>query len=87
VYVEDDPYGELRFEGEFRPPMRHYLGEHAILLGSFSKVVAPGLRLGWVCATPEIMERLTTVKQASDLHSNVAAARFDDRVDRRVVPA
>jgi 2-aminoadipate transaminase len=75
VYVEDNPYGELRFEGEFLPPLRHYLGEQAILLGSFSKIVSPGMRLGWICASREIMERLITVKQASDLHSNFFSQR------------
>jgi 2-aminoadipate transaminase len=75
IYVEDNPYGELRFEGEFLPPLRHYLGEQAILLGSFSKIVSPGMRLGWICASREIMEPLVTIKQASDLHSNFFSQR------------
>jgi 2-aminoadipate transaminase len=75
IYVEDNPYGELRFEGEFLPPLRHYLGDQAILLGSFSKIVSPGMRLGWICASREIMDQLVTIKQASDLHSNFFAQR------------
>lgn len=70
VVVEDDPYAELRFEGVPAPSMRSRLGDRVLLLGSFSKVVAPGLRLGWVCAGPEIMKRISVAKQASDLHSN-----------------
>jgi len=70
VVLEDDPYGELRFEGTAAPSMRSWLDDRAILLGSFSKIVAPGLRLGWVCAQREIMDRLVVAKQASDLHSN-----------------
>jgi len=70
VVLEDDPYGELRFEGTAAPSMRSWLDGRVILLGSFSKIVAPGLRLGWVCAQREIMDRLVVAKQASDLHSN-----------------
>jgi 2-aminoadipate transaminase len=50
--------------------MRTWLEGKTILLGSFSKIVAPGFRLGWVCAKPEIMEKISVAKQASDLHSN-----------------
>ncbi|RQW77744.1 MAG: PLP-dependent aminotransferase family protein, partial [Methanothrix sp.] len=53
VFIEDNPYGELRFLGEDMPSMRKYLGEDAVLLGSFSKIVSPGVRLGWVCACEE----------------------------------
>ena len=68
LIVEDDPYGELRFEGEDLPPLRA-LGADTIMLGSFSKIIAPGLRVGWICARPEIMRALAAAKQASDLHT------------------
>ena len=76
VFVEDNPYGELRFMGEDRPSMKNFLGESAVLLGSFSKIVAPGMRLGWICACEEIMEKLIIAKQASDLHSNYLCQRI-----------
>jgi 2-aminoadipate transaminase len=76
ILVEDDPYGELRFTGENLPSLRHYLEDNLILLGSFSKIVSPGLRLGWICASPDITEKIIIVKQASDLHSNYLAQRI-----------
>lgn len=74
-FIEDDPYGELRFAGEDAPSMRAFLDGQSILLGSFSKIVAPAMRLGWICAKPEIMEKLIIAKQASDLHTNTFAQR------------
>jgi len=62
--------------GEDRPSMKNFLGESAVLLGSFSKIVAPGVRLGCVCACEEIMEKLIVAKQASDLHSNYLCQRI-----------
>jgi len=75
IFIEDDPYGELRFAGEDLPSIKTYLGEDVILLGSFSKIVAPGLRLGWICSRKDIMERMVVAKQASDLHSNYLSQR------------
>jgi len=75
ILIEDDPYGELRFMGNDMPPMKTFLGDNGILLGSFSKIVAPGMRLGWICANPEIMEKLIIVKQAADLHTNSFSQR------------
>ncbi len=68
--VEDDPYGELRFTGEHLDPIGCHVSTNTILLGSFSKTVAPGLRLGWICARGELMEKLIIAKQASDLHTS-----------------
>lgn len=76
LVVEDDPYRELRFEGRSSPSMRHWLGDRVILLGSFSKIVAPGLRMGWVCAARETLDKLVVAKQASDLHSNSFCQRM-----------
>ena len=76
VFVEDDPYGELRFIGEEAPSMRRYLGGRAVLLGSFSKVISPGLRIGWACARSDIMERMVIAKQASDLHTSILSQRI-----------
>jgi 2-aminoadipate transaminase len=56
--------------------MRSWLDGKVVLLGSFSKTIAPGLRLGWVCAKREIMDKLVVAKQASDLHSNSLCQRI-----------
>ena len=68
--IEDDPYGELRYAGEPKKSFKQLLPEKTIMLGSFSKTVVPGFRLGWVVATDEIYEKLLIAKQASDLHTN-----------------
>ena len=75
VLVEDNPYGELRFIGEDLPSMKSYLTDGTIVLGSFSKVVTPGLRLGWICAAADVMEKIVVAKQSSDLHSNYLSQR------------
>lgn len=72
--VEDDPYGELRFEGEHLP----YIGagklENSIVLGSVSKIVTPGMRIGFVISeNKELLRNLSVAKEASDLHSNIYA--------------
>ncbi|MBZ6141249.1 aminotransferase-like domain-containing protein [Streptomyces olivaceus] len=80
--VEDDPYGELRFEGERVPWIASYEGarDRTVLLGSFSKVMAPGLRLGWLRAPAELSRACAVAKQAADLHTptvnQLAAARY-----------
>lgn len=69
IVVEDDPYGQLRFEGEDIKPIRSWYSS-SILCGSFSKIIAPGLRIGWVVADEDVIQKLLVMKQASDLHSN-----------------
>ncbi len=75
VMVEDDPYGEIRFEGEDLPPIKKFLMENTILLGTFSKTVVPGFRLGWAWARGELMPKLLEAKQAADFHSDNFAQR------------
>ncbi|HMK47343.1 MAG TPA: PLP-dependent aminotransferase family protein [Methanocella sp.] len=75
AFVEDDPYGEIRFMGEDLPPVKKYM-DGAILLGSFSKIVAPGMRLGWLIASPETMEKIAIAKQATDLHTSIFTQRI-----------
>ncbi|MFA5348360.1 MAG: PLP-dependent aminotransferase family protein, partial [Methanoregula sp.] len=76
LFIEDDAYGELNFGGETMPSMREFLPDQTIITGSFSKILAPGMRLGWVVAPDEIMESITIAKQASDLHSNYLSQRI-----------
>lgn len=75
ILIEDDPYGELRFSGENAPSMKNFNYGGTVLLGSFSKIVSPAMRLGWICAEKGIMERLIVAKQAADLHSNYFSQR------------
>jgi 2-aminoadipate transaminase len=76
LFVEDDAYGELNFSGKTRSSMREFLPDQTIITGSFSKILAPGMRLGWLVASPDIMEQLIIAKQASDLHSNYLSQRI-----------
>lgn len=69
LLIEDDPYGELRFTGTAKPSFYTFLPEQTVLLGSFSKTVIPGFRIGWVVAPREIQQKLLIAKQAADLHT------------------
>jgi 2-aminoadipate transaminase len=85
--IEDDPYGELRFEGEHLPPLvvldaeklneperatngRGYFRGNVIYMSTFSKTLAPGLRLGWIVAPVHVLQRCVMAKQGMDLHTS-----------------
>jgi len=86
--VEDDPYGQLRYEGQYLPPLVELDAEYhgcahgersfrggVLYLGSFSKVLAPGLRLGFVVAPEEVIAKLVQLKQGTDLHTSTFTQR------------
>jgi 2-aminoadipate transaminase len=77
--VEDDPYGRLRFSGGHIKPLRA-LDEDVIYLGTFSKIFAPGLRLGWMIAPKPILSKVLLGKQAADLcgsaYAQVSAEKY-----------
>ena len=67
LIVEDSPYRELRYEGEHIPTIYSLAPDHVIHLGSFSKIFAPGFRLGWAIAHPDILDKIYVCKQSLDL--------------------
>jgi DNA-binding transcriptional MocR family regulator len=73
--VEDDPYGELRYRGTPPAPVAAHDPERVVHVSSLSKVVAPGLRIGWIVAPPELRTPMTVVKQARDLHTSTIDQR------------
>ena len=79
--VEDNPYGDLWFDAEPPPPLAGRHPASSIYLGSFSKVLAPGLRLGYLIAPPQVFPKLLQAKQAADLHT----PGFNQRVVHEVI--
>lgn len=79
--IEDDPYGQLRYEGEHLPPLvvvdrenlhrdNGYSIGNVIYLSTFSKTLAPGIRLAWIVAPPDVIAKLVALKQGADLHTS-----------------
>jgi 2-aminoadipate transaminase len=79
--VEDNPYGDLWFDAPPPKPVSTMLGEGAVYLGSFSKVLAPGLRLGYIVSPAPLYPKLLQAKQAADLHT----PGFNQRVVHEVI--
>jgi 2-aminoadipate transaminase len=76
LIIQDDPYADLRFSGTRKISFKRILPNNTVLLGSFSKTVAPALRLGWLVAPPSIMDKVVIAKQAADLHTDYLAQRI-----------
>ncbi|CAC9933253.1 aminotransferase, class I/II [Aedoeadaptatus coxii] len=71
MVLEDNPYGELRFEGEIQPSLRSLDTENRVIfMGTFSKIFSPGIRVGWFNAAPEVLEKFNMVKQGADLQTS-----------------
>ena len=77
LVVEDNPYGLLRYEGEPAEPLYKLDGgDYVVYLGTFSKILSPGIRLGWLCAPPPVMEKVVLGKQAADLCTSTLTQYF-----------
>jgi 2-aminoadipate transaminase len=77
LLIEDNPYGLLRFEGEPLPPLYQLDGgDFVIYVGTFSKILSPGIRLGWAVAPPPVMEKVVLGKQAADLCTSTLTQYF-----------
>jgi 2-aminoadipate transaminase len=77
LVVEDNPYGLLRFGGEPLPPLYQLDGgDFVIYIGTFSKILSPGIRLGWAVAPPPVMEKVVLGKQAADLCTSTLTQYF-----------
>ncbi|WP_028708064.1 PLP-dependent aminotransferase family protein [Propionicicella superfundia] len=79
--VEDDPYGDLWYDVEPAPPVSALMPGRSVYVGSFSKILAPGLRLGYLVAPPDLYPKLLQAKQAADLHTS----GFTQRIVHEVV--
>ena len=94
LIVEDSPYRELRYEGEHIPTMYSLDPDRVIHLGSFSKIFAPGFRLGWAIAHPDILDKIYVCKQSLDLCPPVfdqyvaaeflSSGRLDENLSRTI---
>lgn len=73
--IEDDAYGLLRYDGDAPPTLRSFDARWVLYVGSFSKIMAPGLRVGWVVAPEDVVQRLSILKQGGDLDVSNYAQR------------
>jgi 2-aminoadipate transaminase len=81
--LEDDVFGELRYSGSKLPTLRSLCPDLVIYIGSFSKMLSPGLRVGWILAPRPVIQQITMVKQSADLHTNLLIQATMDEFCRR----
>ncbi len=78
--VEDDPYGELWYEKRAPKSLRAWAPERTLRLGTLSKVLSPGLRLGYICGPREVLDKVSLLKQSIDLHTSTLTQKIAARV-------
>ena len=88
VVAEDDPYRDLRYTGSALPSIKSFDEEGWVMfLGSFSKIISPGLRIGYIAGHPDIIRKCTVGKQSTDVHSaNLNQAIVDQFIRRNLLP-
>ena len=84
LVIEDDPYRDLRYDGEVQPSIKHFdRSGHVVYMGSFSKLVSPGMRVGYMVGHEDIIAKCTIAKQGSDLHTPLLTQAIIDQFLRR----
>ncbi len=88
VVAEDDPYRDLRYRGTSLPSIKSFDREgYIVFMGSFSKIISPGLRVGYIAGHPDIVRKCTVGKQSTDVHtSNLNQAIVDQFIRRNLLP-
>ena len=88
VVAEDDPYRDLRYEGTALPSIKSFDRDgYVMFMGSFSKVISPGLRVGYIAGNPDMIRKCTVGKQSTDVHtSNLNQAIVDQFIRRNLLP-
>lgn len=86
IILEDNPYGDLRYSGEYIPTIKSLDTEgRVVYAGTFSKVISPGMRVGWCIAPKEIISKIVVCKQGADVHTNIwsqiLCSEFMDKYD------
>ncbi|MDR1271975.1 MAG: PLP-dependent aminotransferase family protein [Clostridiales Family XIII bacterium] len=89
IILEDDPYGDLAFDGSQLPPLKSYDDTGKVVyLGSFSKIISPGFRVSWVSAIPRILDKFVIAKQGADLQtSTLCQLVIDDYISHNDLEA
>ena len=89
VVAEDDPYRDLRYSGTALPSIKYFDHDGWVMfLGSFSKIISPGLRVGYIAGNPDIIRKCTVGKQSTDVHTaNLNQAIVDQFIRRNLLPA
>ena len=84
LVIEDDPYRDLRYDGEVQPSIKHFdKSGHVVYMGSFSKLISPGMRVGYMVAHEDIIGKCTIGKQGTDLHTPLLTQAIIDQFLRR----
>ena len=88
IVAEDDPYRDLRYEGDALKSIKYYdEGGWVMFLGSFSKIISPGLRVGYIAGDPSVIRKCTIGKQSTDVHTaNMTQAIVDQYIRRNLLP-
>lgn len=88
IVAEDDPYRDLRYDGEALRSIKYYdEGGWVMFLGSFSKIISPGLRIGYIAGDPSVIRKCTIGKQSTDVHTaNLNQAIVDQYIRRNLLP-